>query len=110
MMLLHQGLEFGLDIGTIGIRFKSEHLQGAPLCIENLASLRCRPRMTVAATLAVAQQVEGIHCGPTGGAKSPLRGAGAAAAERAHFPRRPMAGDRIFLIFGDGLIAHASEE
>ena len=68
MMPLYQHLELGLDIGPFGIRFKSEHVQGPALCIEDFAALGSRPRLPVAAD--ADEQVERIlrrKTGRTGG-------------------------------------------
>ena len=51
MMALHQDLEFGLDIGPLGIGFKAEHIQRPALGIENLALFR-RPAAAAGAAAA----------------------------------------------------------
>ena len=80
MMPLYQHLELGLDIGPFGIRFKSEHVQGPALCIEDFAALGSRPRLAVAAD--ADEQVERIlrrKTGRTGGTPGITASAAAAA-------------------------------
>src|SRR5580693_1950615 len=104
----HQHLEPGLDIGPFGVGLKAEHVQRPTLRIENLASLRCRTRMTIAAGCCFAKQTERVLGRPAGSAT--VTGPRALAAEGAQFPGRAMAGDRILLVFGDSVLAHAGEE
>src|SRR5580692_1202776 len=99
MMPFYQHLEPSLDIGPLGVGFKAEDVEGAALRIENLATLRRRPRMAGLAA-GLAEHGERVGRFPFGGAKTAAGapGGGALAADRAHFPGRTVAGDGFLLI------------
>src|ERR1700686_2053861 len=110
MMALYQHLEPGLDIGPLGIGFKAEHVEGAALGIENLATLRRRPRMA-GLRAGLAEHGERVRRFPLGGAKGAAGAPGSRTltADRAHFPGRTVAGDGFLLIKRHGIVGHAGE-
>src|ERR1700691_3643991 len=113
MMPLYQHLEPGLDIGPLGIGFNSEHVERTALGIEDFAALGSRPRMPVDAD--PRDQIERVFRRETlgaevGGTPAVAAAPATAAADRPHFPGRTMPGEVLFLIFGDGVIAHAGEK
>src|SRR5262249_4112627 len=57
-----------------------------------------------------AEQREGIVSCPVGIAKAPCRTASAFAADRTHFPGRPMPGQSLLLVLRNRIFAHAGEE
>src|SRR5580658_10151871 len=111
MMALYQQLEPSLDIGPFGVGFKAEHVEGTALCIENLATLRRRPRMA-GLRAGLTEHGERVRGFPLGGAKTAAGAPGrrALAADRAHFPGRAVAGDGFLLILRDRIVAHAGKK
>src|SRR6516225_2766965 len=110
MMPFYQELELGFDIGAFGIPFKAKDIERAALCIENLAPLWRGTRMTAGARTPFAEQRERIVSRPIALAKARRRGAGAFAADRAHFPGRSMSGQSLLLVLRNRVFAHAGEE
>src|SRR5580692_7783267 len=102
MMALYQHLEPSLDIDPFGVGFKAERVEGAALRIENLATLRRRLRMARPGA-GFAEQRERVIGRPVGTARAApgAAGGGALAADRAHLPGRPVAGDGVLLVFDD---------
>jgi len=81
MVPFYQHLELGLDIGPLGIGFKSEHLERTALGIEDFAALGRRARMPV--TPNPSDQIERVFRRKTFGAEvggpPPVRAAAAKA-------------------------------
>src|SRR5262249_16108189 len=109
MVPLYQDLVLRLDIGAFGIGFKAENIERAALRVENLALLGRDSRMTVPRP-PHAKDRERIVSRPVGVPEHSCRTAGALAADRTHLPGRTVTGQRLLLVFGDGIFAHAGEK
>src|SRR6516164_4371113 len=108
MVPLYQHLELRLDIGAFGVGFKAENIERPALCVENLALLGRGSRMTVPRA-PHAKERERIVGRPVGVPKHSCA-AGALAADRTHLPGRTVTGQRLLLVFGDSIFAHAGEK
>src|SRR6202043_2074073 len=114
MVLLHQRLVFRLHGLERRIRAEPHHLQRLALGIENLppfalglrAGTGTRPPAAAAVELAEHAERIGRAFQVGLGAALALLGAGVGA----HFPGRPMAGQRILLVARDRVRIHAGEE
>src|SRR5271169_4746156 len=110
MVPLHQGLELRFDIGAAGVVFKAERFERAALGIEYLARLGRGFRLRGAAGAGLAEQRKRVVGRKIGAAEALRHAPGALAADRAHLPGWPVAGQRILLVFRDRVVAHAGEK
>src|SRR5262249_42194340 len=113
MMAFHQRLESGLDLMRRGVRLQAERIERPALGIADRTYL-CRSSIGTLRTKRSAhlpEHVERIIRAAALGMEARSRGGGRwPPAAHAHLPGRPVSDDRLLLIAGNVVGAHAGEE